>query len=91
MSLAGFDNTYSASQLSFTFYDSRGSAIQPGAIRVDVSSTFQQYFASTQAGGMFALLAKFPMTGDSNQVASVDVQITNAAGVTTAQRVPILN
>jgi hypothetical protein len=91
VSLAGFDNTYSASQLTFTFYNSKGATIQPGAIRVDVSSTFQQYFASTQAGGMFALLAKFPMTGDSNQVASVDVQITNAAGVTTAQRVPILN
>jgi len=91
MSLAGFDNTYSASQLIFTFYDSRGAIIQPGPINVDVSSPFQQYFASTPAGGMFALLAKFPMTGDSTQVVSVDVQITNAAGITTAQRVSILD
>jgi hypothetical protein len=91
VSLTGFDNTYSASQLIFTFYNSKGATIQPSPIHVDVSSTFQQYFASTQVGGMFALLARFPMTGDSTQVVSVDVQIVNAAGVTTAQRVPILN
>jgi hypothetical protein len=91
VSLTGFDNTYSASQLIFTFYNSKGATIQPGPISADVSSTFQQYFASTQVGGMFALLARFPMTGDSTQVVSVDVQIVNAAGVTTAQRVPILN
>lgn len=91
VSLAGFDNTYSASQLTFTFYNSKGATIQPGPISVDVSSIFQQYFTSTQVGGMFALLARFPMTGDSTQVVSVDVQITNAAGVTTAQRVPISN
>jgi len=91
VSLAGFDNTYSASQLTFTFYNSKGAIIQPGPMPIDVSSIFQQYFSSTQVGGMFALLARFPMTGDSTQVVSVDVQITNRAGVTTAQRVPILN
>ena len=91
VSIAGFDNTYSASQLTFTFYNSKGATIQPGPIPVDASSIFQQYFTSTQVGGMFALLAKFPMTGDSTQVVSVDVQITNAAGVTMAQRVPISN
>jgi len=91
VSLAGFDNTYSASQLVFTFYNSKGATIQPGPIPVDAGSIFQQYFTSTQVGGMFALLATFPMTGDSTQVVSVDVQITNAAGVTTAQKVPISN
>ena len=91
VSLEGFDNTYSTSRLIFTFYDPSGRIIQPGAIPVDVSSAFQQYFASTQYGGMFALLATFPMTGDSTQVASVDVQITNVAGVTTAQHVSILD
>ncbi|HLH00047.1 MAG TPA: choice-of-anchor D domain-containing protein [Bryobacteraceae bacterium] len=90
VSLTGLDNTYTASQMSFTFYDSKGAVVQPGAIPVSVASSFQQYFASTQAGGTFALLAKFPVTGDTTQIASVDIQITNAAGVTTAQKVPIL-
>ncbi|HEX6896085.1 MAG TPA: choice-of-anchor D domain-containing protein [Bryobacteraceae bacterium] len=89
VSLAGFDNTYTASQMSFTFYDSKGAVVQPGAIPVSVATSFQQYFASTQTGGTFSLLAKFPVSGDTSQIASVDIQITNAAGVTTAQRVSI--
>lgn len=89
ISLTGLDNTYSASQLSFTFYDTTGATVQPGAIPVNISSVFQQYFASTQVGGMFALLATFPVTGDTTQIASVTVQIANSAGTTTAQQVPI--
>ncbi len=89
VSLTGLDNTYSASQVSFTFYDTKGAAVQPGAIPVDVTSVFHQYFASTQVGGMFALLARFPVAGDTAQIASVNIQLTNSAGVTTAQQVPI--
>lgn len=89
ISLAGLDNTYSTSQLSFTFYDASGATVQPGAIPVNVSSVFQQYFASTQVGGMFALLARFPVTGDTTQIASVTIQITNSAGTITAQQIAI--
>jgi HYDIN/CFA65/VesB-like, Ig-like domain len=91
VSVSGFDNTYSASQLAFTFYDVNGNALSPGAIRVDETSEFEQYFAATQTGGIFGLLAKFPVTGDTSQIISVDVQVTNSAGVTTAQKVPIGN
>ena len=89
ISLTGLDNTYTASQLSFTFYDLKGAVVQPGAIPVNAGSVFQQYFSSTQVGGMFALLAKFLVTGDTAQIGSVDIQITNAAGSTTVQKVPI--
>jgi len=89
VSLTGFDNTYSASQLVFTFYNLTGAIVQPGAIPFNAASIFQQYFASTQVGGMFALLAKFPVTGDTTQIGSVTIQITNAAGTTTAQNVQI--
>ena len=89
VSLTGLDNTYTASELSFAFYDTKGAVVQPGAIPVNVASSFQQYFASTQAGGTFALLAKFPVTGDTSQIVSVDVQITSSAGTTTVQKVPI--
>ena len=87
VSLTGFDNTYSASQISFTFYDAKGAAMQPGVIRVDASSDFHLYFANTQVGGAFALLASFPITGDSTLVSGVDVQIVNSVGITKTQRI----
>ena len=87
VSLIGWDNSYSVSQLAFTFYDKNGSAMQPGVLRVDVAPDFRLYFASSQVGGQFALLARFPVTGDVNLVASFDVQITNSAGITKTQRI----
>ena len=89
ISLTGLDNTYSASQMTFTFYDLSGKVVEPGAIPVSAGSTFQQYFASTQVGGMFALLAKFPVTGDTTQIGSFSMQMTNSAGTTTVQNVQI--
>lgn len=85
VSVSGFDNTYSASQLVYTFFDVHGNAIPPGAIPVSATSEFQQYFGSSSVGGMFALLAKFPVTGNEAQVASFEFQITNSAGVVTTQ------
>jgi hypothetical protein len=87
ISLIGIDNTYSASQLAFTFYDKNGITIQPGAIRVDATSDFRLYFAASQVGGQFALLATFPVSGDVNTVAGFDVQITNTAGATKTQKI----
>jgi hypothetical protein len=87
VSLIGFDNTYSASQLAFTFLDANGTTMQPGVIRVDVTSDFRLYFSSTQVGGQFALLATFPVSGDVNLVKGVEVQVTNSAGVARSQRV----
>ena len=89
ISLAGLDNTYSASQMTFTFYDLSGKVVQPGAIPVSATSAFQQYFSSTQVGGMFALLAKFPVTGDTTQIGSFTMQMTNSAGTTTVQNIAI--
>lgn len=87
ISLIGYDNTYTASQLAFTFFDKNGATMQPGVIRVDVTSDFRLYFSSSQVGGQFALLATFPVTGDVNQVAGVEVQVTNSAGVAKSQRI----
>ena len=87
VSLTGFDNTYSASLLAFTFFDKSGGTLQPGVIRVDVTSQFKQYFSSTKTGGSFALLATFPVSGDATQVGGVDVQFTNSAGAAKTQRI----
>ena len=91
VSITAFDNTYSASQLAFTFFDKSGATMQPGVIRVDASSDFRLYFGSTKAGGMFALLATFPVTGDTSQIVSATVGITNSVGVTTTQHITIGN
>lgn len=91
VSITAFDNTYSASELAFTFYDKTGAVMQPGVIRVDATSDFRLYFGSSQAGGAFGLLATFPVSGDSSQIISATVQITNSVGVTTTQRITIGN
>lgn len=91
VAFSGFDNTYSASQLAFTFYDLKGKPLPQGAIDVDAGTEFQPYYATTQAGGAFALLATFPVTGDTTQIGFVTAEITNSAGSTTAQQIPIGN
>lgn len=85
VSLIGFDNTYTASQLQFTFYDLKGAVLKPGAITVDASTYFKLYFSASPVGGMFAMLASFPVIGDVTQVGSVVVEATNSAGTTTTQ------
>jgi HYDIN/CFA65/VesB-like, Ig-like domain len=91
IAFGGFDNTYSASQISFTFYDLKGLTLPQGAINVDAAGAFQQYFSATQAGGSFALLATFPVSGDTTQIGFVMATITNSAGTTTAQQIAIQN
>jgi len=91
VSIAAADNTYSASQLAFTFFDKNGAPISPGVIDVNTASDFQSYFATTQTGGAFALLAKFPVTGDVTQIISAVVAITNTVGTTTTQQILIGN
>jgi len=88
VSVIGLDNTYSASQLAFTFYDSKGATIAPGVISVDTTSNFHQYFfPSSPVGGQFALLATFPVAGAVNLIAAFDVQITNSVGATKTQKI----
>src|SRR5262249_16776280 len=86
--LAGFDNTQSTGMLTFTFYDSAGNAIAPGAISVDRSGAFAKYFAGSGLGGAFALDATFPVTdGSPSALASFEVQLVNAAGTAQTGRI----
>jgi hypothetical protein len=87
VSLIGYDNTYSASQLAFTFFDKSGATMQPGVIRVDATSDFRLYFNSTKTGGAFALLASFPVSGNTALVTGAEVQVTNSNGVVKTQRI----
>lgn len=91
VSVAGFDNTYSASQLTFTFFDVNGNPMPQGPIDVNAAGDFQSYFSSGQAGGSFSLLANFPVSGSTYQLGFVTVQIANSFGSSTAQQIPIGN
>jgi hypothetical protein len=83
----GFDNTRSAGKLSFTFYDSSGNAILPGAITADATGNFASYFQSSTLGGVFALTAVFPVTGSPAAVSAFVMGIANSAGSTTSTRI----
>jgi hypothetical protein len=82
----GYDNTYSAGSMSFTFYDTAGNTIQPGAVSADFTPQFRTYFASAQGGSAFQVRVSFPVTGDSTQVGAVDMKLTNSAGTVALQR-----
>ena len=83
VTLAGYDNTYSASQLNFTFYDTSGKEIAP--IAVNAASDFQQlFFNNNTGGGAFSFQATFPVTGDVTQVGSVSYTVNNSAGTTSS-------
>lgn len=84
VTITGYDNTYSAGKLAFTFYDTGGNSMTPSAISVDATSAFSQYFFNNDpAGGAFSVQATFPVTGAVSSVGSVSIQIANAIGTTT--------
>ena len=86
VNVTGFDNTRTAGMLSFTFYDSAGAVIPPGAIAYDSVPAFASYFAGSGDGGQFALAAYFPVNGNPSQVSGFTVQLVNSAGTATTAR-----
>lgn len=87
LTMTGFDNTRSISEMSFTFYDTNGVVVQPGAIRSQVSQLFQDYFRNTAVGGLFSMRAIFPANAPTQSIRYVEVEVTNAAGVAKTQRI----
>jgi hypothetical protein len=78
VSLAGFDDTRTASVVSFTFYDTANRMIgQP--IPVDATAQFQSYFANAGTG-LFGLTQAFNVAGDVTGIGSVAVSIANSQG-----------
>jgi hypothetical protein len=82
VNIAGYDNTYSASNLNFTFYDTTGKAYPP--IAYNAAGAFQNLFFSNTntTGGAFTLQATFPVTGNVAGIGSVAVSISNSVGQT---------
>jgi len=85
--VSGFDNTYSAGSMSFTFYDLAGNRIGP--VPADFLSDFHAYFRSAPGtGSTFQMRVSFPVTGDSGQISAVDVQLANSVGTTSIIQLP---
>jgi hypothetical protein len=84
VSLTGYDNTYSAGQLSFIFFDTNGKQINSTPLTTDATSLFHNYFfTQSTAGGSFSMQASFPVVGDVTQIGSVKVTISNSSGPST--------
>ena len=83
----GFDNSRSVSEVAFTFFDTRGQTLPGQPIRSQAAEAFRDYFQKTIVGGMFALTASFPVTGETSLLGAVEVQFTNSAGVSEKQRI----
>jgi hypothetical protein len=87
----GFDNTYSAGAMSFTFYDNSGNLIGAGLVMSNFGSAFLNYFATSLDGSAFQMLVSFPITGNAAEVGSVNVQLTNSAGTSNISQLAFLN
>jgi hypothetical protein len=86
--LTGFDNTRSVSRVTYTFFDSAGNAIPPGALAVDSAADFARFFQGSDAGGNFQLRAIFPVTGDPSKIVAFEAEIASSAGAASTGRVP---
>ena len=88
LEIAGFDNTRTASTLTLTFFDAEGATLNGGPVTVDGTADFQQFYATSDDGGMFALHAFFPVTaGNPAAVAAVEFQMTNSAGASSPTKI----
>lgn len=88
LQITGYDNARTASKMTFMFLDANGATLGGGSITKDESTDFQQFFATSDEGGTFALHAFFPVTaGNPAQVDSVEIQIANTAGTSPTTKV----
>jgi hypothetical protein len=83
--VTGLDNSRSVGKLTFTFYDRNNKAVSPGAIEVDAAELFRRYFA--EGSGAFVLRANFPITGPTEQLESVETELTNSSGTVRTGRI----
>lgn len=81
MEVIGFDNTYSAGKMSFTFVDASGNTIG-SPITADFTSNFQSFYAGQQSGSTFLIRVSFPVEGNQTLVAKVTATLINSAGQT---------
>lgn len=90
VTVTGFDNTYSAGMMSFTFFDTSGKQVG-SVVSSNFTSCFAGYFglgttttgcspAGQNSGGTFLMLISFPVLGNQALIGTVQATLTNKAG-----------
>jgi hypothetical protein len=88
--VSGFDNTYSAGAMSFTFFDTAGKQMG-SVIDANFTSCFAGYFgigaattgcspSGQNSGSTFLMQVSFPIQGNQTLVGTVQATLTNSAG-----------
>jgi hypothetical protein len=75
----GFDNTYSAGAMSFTFFDTTGKQVGP-VVPANFAPQFASYFGGQTSGGAFLMRVSFPVVGNQALIGTVQATLTNSAG-----------
>jgi hypothetical protein len=81
LEVIGYDNTYSAGPMTFTFYDANNNIIG-SAISANFASNFQSYFAMYKSGSSFLARVSFPLQGSGTVVTTLTATLSNNAGAT---------
>jgi len=79
VAVVGYDNTYSAGAMTFTFFDANNHMIG-SPVTANFASNFQSYFATNTSGSTFLARISFPVQGNALLVATVAVTLSNSAG-----------
>jgi hypothetical protein len=85
----GYDNTLSASQLSFVFYNKSGATLTAAPILYNASGDFKKFFSTSTFGGAFQLKAIFPVSGDITQIGGCDLEVSNSQGTTRSSKTSV--
>ncbi len=90
VAVTGYDNTRTAGRLSFSFFDAAGAFIGD-PVTADFTVAFYDYFFQTayNAGGMFKMTARFPVTGGTGTIHAVEVDLMNSAGNAQSEKTQI--
>lgn len=89
LDVTGFDNSRSAGDIAFTFFDASGRALTPEPIRAHAADAFRGYFSANPLGGVFLLEAEFPVAGNLSLLGAVEIQFVNDAGPSLVQRLQL--
>ena len=81
VAVTGYDNTYSAGAMTFTFFDATNKMIG-SPVTANFASSFLSYFAMYTSGSTFLARISFPVQGNALLVSTVAVTLTNSAGQT---------
>ncbi|MFN7936167.1 MAG: hypothetical protein U0R19_22740 [Bryobacteraceae bacterium] len=86
VTIKGFDNSRSADQVSFRFYNREGVEVPPGILTSLVAEKFRAYYETTAVGGMFQMLAVFPASTTTITIAGAEVEFKNRYGISRTER-----